>query len=329
VDVDTSTRAIATLQAQFESLSEYLSATAELGWEQEFRQLDRGPGPASVKAVIGSTSLLVSVEYGNLLHQRIMPPEKCLSFGILAGPQAPIKLGASEVQADSLMYFDRRDGLDAVSHAGFGGITLSFDRELFCLMADQQELPTPDDGLYFSTSARAQSVARIGEIRRLVLDIIAAADNPRATPWLEEAMAFTLPRLVHQYWHGGAEPRAARASGRARVLSKAMDYINCYSREAVKVEQLCQVSAGSMSTLERAFKEQFGVSPKRYVISSRLCGVRRALLDHSDDRSITDIAFDWGFWHMGKFASDYNTLFGQLPSQTRLGHRSCTIAVPR
>ena len=329
MDVDTSTASVASLQAQFASLSEYLTATAELGWEQDLRQLDRGPGPAGVKAVTGSTTQLLRVDYGNLIHQRIAPPEKCLSFGILARPQAPIKLGASEVQADSLMYFDRRDGLDAVSQPGFSGITLSFDRELFCLMADQEELPTPDDGLYFSTSAKAQPVARIGEIRQLVLNIIAAADNPLATSSLEEAMAFTLPRLVHQYWHGGAEPRTARTTGRARVLSKALDYINCYSREAVKVEQLCQISAGSVSTLERAFKEQFGISPKRYVVSSRLSGVRRALLDRSDDRSITDIAFDWGFWHMGKFASDYNTLFGQLPSQTRLGHRSCTIAVPR
>lgn len=31
---------------------------------------------------------------------------------------------------------------------------------------------------------------------------------------------------------------------------------------------------------------------------------------------VTDIANDWGFWHMGQFAADYRELFGELPSQT-------------
>jgi transcriptional regulator GlxA family with amidase domain len=32
---------------------------------------------------------------------------------------------------------------------------------------------------------------------------------------------------------------------------------------------------------------------------------------------IADAANAWGFWHMGQFAKDYRTLFGELPSQTR------------
>jgi len=28
------------------------------------------------------------------------------------------------------------------------------------------------------------------------------------------------------------------------------------------------------------------------------------------------IANQYGFWHMGQFAKDYNNLFGELPSET-------------
>ena len=36
--------------------------------------------------------------------------------------------------------------------------------------------------------------------------------------------------------------------------------------------------------------------------------------------SVTDAATDFGFWHFGHFAKDYQAMFGELPSQT---HRRC------
>ena len=77
-----------------------------------------------------------------------------------------------------------------------------------------------------------------------------------------------------------------------------------------------------MSTMERAFKEHFGVSPKRYLVLSRLSGARRDLIVAADQRSITRIANEWGFWHMGKFAADYRKMFGQSPSATRKAYCS-------
>lgn len=29
-----------------------------------------------------------------------------------------------------------------------------------------------------------------------------------------------------------------------------------------------------------------------------------------------DVANNWGFWHMGRFAADYRKFFGELPSET-------------
>jgi AraC family ethanolamine operon transcriptional activator len=312
------TDSISSMQADFESLAEYLDATAELGWDQEFRQLDRGSSPASIKGVSCGMTQLLSVEYGNLIHQRIAPPRDCFSFGLLASPQAPIKLGANEVHSESLMHFDRHDGLDAIVKPGFNAITLTFDRELFGCMAERHELPTPDDKLYFCTSSRTRHAVSTAEIRQLTQQILSLAEAPQSAPFLEEALGSTLPRLIHQTWHGGIEPRTSRKSNRARALSKALEYINHHVRDAISVERLCQESFASVSTLERAFKDRFGVPPKSYMMACKLAGVRRALLNRNDDRPITDIAFEWGFWHMSKFAGDYNTLFGQLPSETRL-----------
>ena len=108
------------------------------------------------------------------------------------------------------------------------------------------------------------------------------------------------------------EPYACRA----RVVRRALEYLEAFPREALTVERLCRHSAASMSTLERAFKDRLGVSPQRYLLLSRLSGVRRALLNDDSGLSVTGAANAWGFWHMGKFAADYRRVYAELPSQT-------------
>ena len=82
------------------------------------------------------------------------------------------------------------------------------------------------------------------------------------------------------------------------------------------LERLCVGAATSLSTLERAFRDRFSISPKRYVVVQRLNHVHAALLHDRDGRSISDVAGEWSFWHMGQFAADYKLLFGYLPSET-------------
>ena len=36
-----------------------------------------------------------------------------------------------------------------------------------------------------------------------------------------------------------------------------------------------------------------------------------------DDATVADIAFRWGFTNLGRFARDYQDLFGETPSMTR------------
>jgi transcriptional regulator GlxA family with amidase domain len=80
---------------------------------------------------------------------------------------------------------------------------------------------------------------------------------------------------------------------------------------------VCRQAQVSERVLHYAFKERFGISPKRYLQAFRLDSVRAEL--RSADPSvakISDVANRWGFWHMGQFAADYRRQFGELPSET-------------
>jgi AraC family ethanolamine operon transcriptional activator len=83
------------------------------------------------------------------------------------------------------------------------------------------------------------------------------------------------------------------------------------------VRQLCRDTDASERTLQYAFKERFEMGPKAFLQAWRLNGVRRDLSGRSRlAETISDIANNHGFWHMGQFAADYRRQFGELPSDT-------------
>ena len=66
-----------------------------------------------------------------------------------------------------------------------------------------------------------------------------------------------------------------------------------------------------------AFNEIFGVPATTYFRLRALHGAHRALRSASPhDTSVTDVATRWGFWHLGRFSSEYRRYFGEPPSQT-------------
>jgi len=94
------------------------------------------------------------------------------------------------------------------------------------------------------------------------------------------------------------------------ILKKAGDSL-------LSINELCSVTGVSERSLRRLFHDRYGISPKNYLIRTRLNYVRRDLKDcFNVKEKIADIANNHGFWHMGQFAADYRKLFGELPSET-------------
>ncbi len=85
----------------------------------------------------------------------------------------------------------------------------------------------------------------------------------------------------------------------------------------IKVSELSQATGISERSLLRLFQKRFGLSPKTYLNRVRLCGVRHELKNSSGKVRISNVANNWGFWHMGQFAADYRKFFAELPSTTR------------
>lgn len=103
---------------------------------------------------------------------------------------------------------------------------------------------------------------------------------------------------------------------RKTVVDCARQFLTEHLDEAVTVTQLCEITNVSRRTLQYSFESILGISPIQYLRISRLNGARRSLVQAKEGRTISNIAAQWGFWHLSQFAKDYKQLFGEQPSQT-------------
>lgn len=107
------------------------------------------------------------------------------------------------------------------------------------------------------------------------------------------------------------------ASTRQYVVNKARDYMREHVEEPITVSDLCAHIRVSRRTLQYSFQDVLGTNPARYLRNMRLNGARREIRRQSDEHApLADIAAHWGFWHPSRFAAEYKSLFGDLPSQT-------------
>lgn len=83
------------------------------------------------------------------------------------------------------------------------------------------------------------------------------------------------------------------------------------------VAELCTAYEVPRRTLNRAFQTVLGMGPATYLRRVRLNGARRALQQRSPGSgTVAAIALEFGFWHLGRFAEQYDKLFGELPHET-------------
>lgn len=105
------------------------------------------------------------------------------------------------------------------------------------------------------------------------------------------------------------------------IILRVEDYIHTNLRERIVLDDLSAITGFSNRTLQLAFKKFRGVTPMEYLRNCRLDYARNLLMKSSIEKSITEIALDSGFTHLGKFANYYKARFGELPSKTYANKR--------
>ena len=292
------------------------------GWESQVRQIEPGKPEVKIETYTGRRTQLHRIQINRGCHQRGGTPGGLLHFAIPCNEGRLVWRGA-DVTADCLLNHNDPNGFDAVSATGFSAMIISLERELLQDMAQALKLDikpesfTANDAIYAVRSAQIPLLRhRLEKFFTAMRDYPQSRDSISAVEEIESNLPGQLLYALADPVESGGQP-SARIRGRG--LERSLQYIDQHAREAITVQELCTASAVNWRTLERAYRDHFGVTPKAYLKFVRLNGVRSDLLQAAPDEKIIDIAGGWGFWHPGQFAADYRKLFGELPTATRPG----------
>ena len=100
------------------------------------------------------------------------------------------------------------------------------------------------------------------------------------------------------------------------------EYIEAHWNQPISIEGLAVAANASARSVFHAFKAFRGYSPMNFLKQVRLGRARQMLADPVFNESVTNVTFTCGFGNMGRFANDYQKVFGETPSATMNRARS-------
>ncbi|WP_426351091.1 AraC family transcriptional regulator [Alloiococcus sp. CFN-8] len=98
-------------------------------------------------------------------------------------------------------------------------------------------------------------------------------------------------------------------------IQKAIDFIEINLQEDIKLEEIAKASGYSIPHFYRVFAPLVGCSVKEYVRKRKLSNAAYDLA--TSKRSITDIAFDYGYGSHEAFTRTFKLTYGKSPSSFR------------
>ena len=302
--------------SDFEELAENVRA-----WDLDFRQLDAGESPAEMTQIGYANIQLGHASFHRRYDQRGGTPPGTRTFALLDEGVTGVSWCGRRVTDQTLLMFDSSGSFESVSQPGFKVFTFAIPMETLARSAEAYGLQRPEQAISYidNTLELTPSTARalrqhMGQLKSATILDPTVLDRSEFIHELDSVLPGHIMKTIAA---SKETPKRPQLRTRHLALRKAVDFINVSPEIVITVNDLCRITGVSERTLQYAFKEYFGVSPKRYLVNVRLNAVRKALLTAAPGEiTITDIAHRFGFWHMGQFAADYQRMFGELPSES-------------
>ncbi|WP_312408382.1 AraC family transcriptional regulator, partial [Pseudomonas rhodesiae] len=228
---------------------------------------------------------------------------------------------ALELEAGQVAVLSPNRQARLVWHRGCEQLLLKVPRALLRLM---QERLVDEGGLAADFSLPPAYRLDTGQARgwlRLVDDLLeqlgASAGEPAHGHWLrhlEESLPLFL--LTHPPKVEGLALAGSPAQRQAlRQLHKIEGLMRSRLGEALSLTELAATAGMSVRSLNTLCQRCYGQTPMERLRNLRLEAVRERLRD-GRELSITEVALEHGFAHLGRFARYYRERFGELPHQT-------------
>ena len=251
---------------------------------------------------------------GHIVHA---PDRALFMFATRTGPSW--FTGTTEILPGAILRFGKEDQSfqRSTGRIEFGAASVSLDEiDAIGTTYGASDFKPPRNTLIFTPThaamARLQRIhAMAGELAEHVPEVIGV---PQAARGLEQALLAALGDCLHKL---GNDKKELGSHHRNTIMRRFYALLGEHPDGVLHTLEICKAIRVSNRTLTTCCNETLGMSPHRFLKLRQLNLARRAFrLAEPMARTVTEIATEHGFWDLGRFASAYRELFGELPSET-------------
>lgn len=211
--------------------------------------------------------------------------------------------------------------VEIVSEERFAQVCLMIQRsrmdlELQSLLGQEARHPLEFDGRLDLGTVNASIMIQA----LLMIDAASAQENgllthPLAMRRIEQAFIYSV--LFAQPHNYSTELTAAAPLPGSRAVSRAVEHLRRRPDHPWTVAELASSVSVSVRSLQEGFQRSLNTTPMAYLRRLRLQHVHDELVAAEPGSvSVTEVAFRWGFFHLGRFAAAYRREYGERPSET-------------
>jgi AraC-like DNA-binding protein len=233
--------------------------------------------------------------------------------------QAPILHSGTEVLPGEIVFYplgsEHHYRTSAAYHCG--GMSLApDDLARFGEMLAECELRSPAALRVLRPPLPLMS--RLLNLHKAAGDLASTAPDILVHPEVARSLEQALVRaMVECLTDPATQDRRHSTRLRVAVMQRFEEMLEAHSDEPLHVMDICAGIGVSERTLRLHCQEQLGMSPHRYLWLRRMNLVKQALANANPvARTVTEIANNYGFAELGRFAVSYRRLFGESPSVT-------------
>jgi AraC family transcriptional regulator, ethanolamine operon transcriptional activator len=291
------------------------------GYGQQYQQLSRGPFEGQFRSLIFGNDLSIHFETANrVLAQSSSTPLGRYGVCLLSEDSPSCTLNARQFSQNEVALCPESKFLEVKTPEGLKMCCIDLSRELLFDEGDPMRTFR-----VISDPSRSRQLWELAESGLLGFAALESASSHRAA--IEEfksSLADMLWQMAMKWVDASANRESYCATKRKLyVFRRARDYIYDGLPGGISIMSLCKNVGVSRRTLENIFQSVVGTGPGNYIRALQFNNIRRELTSNTNmNASIGAIAARWGVWHWSRFSSQYQLLFGELPSQTRVRHGS-------
>ena len=308
---------------------EDIASTDREYFELNCTQLEPGPFVAPIHFIAAKNAMAYRESYPRKVHTQGELAGKRFGLGIPLLTKG-IKFAGEEVGFRRLPSALSGEELDLTAEAGFEWMIVLVDQAKLMALAEAVRLPENillglsfgRQGTLFESSA--SKVRRFGETICEKMDQSEAGQLQLSAEDFESFIFDGLLGMIGPIELDTGRPPASVVVRRAIEMADSLAY-----RGPVRIVSLCAALRVSQSTMERSFKEVFGLTPhlffrQRYLNLARL----KLIQGRPDETTVSAIAQQFGFKEMGRFAVRYRELFGESPYESLRRQNVCSVFMP-